>query len=411
MTVQLLRSRQADRLALAGGAPVRAEPLPPWPPAASSALSDAVVSCLQGNALQLRGPRLTGDDEKQAFEQAFARYTGCPFAIAVNSGTSAIDLAFQALQLPDGGAVVAANYGHPSTIRAAAERHSLRLVDIDAETLGLSVCELAVSLQTDSIRCVLLTHVGGNLGHVEAVRALCKEAEVPLIEDASHAHGARAGGKAAGTFGTAGCFSLHATKNLAVGEGGIITCSDADTRRRILRAHDIGRDAGSTPYDFVSLGGNYRLSEIASLIGRHRLEELDDQNARRLRNVTRLRNALPTDSPLLLLPGPAEADVHSYHFVAARYRPDACRGMSRHRFILALCAEGIVSNAGWPSTLSTVAARHARVEPHETPEAERAIRELVWLDQRLFLTDEGAQQVVEAVGKIQRCAHTIKSGK
>ena len=351
-------------------------------------------------------------ERKQLFEQAFAAYCGTSFAIAVNSGTTALDLCIDALDLEPGGVVVASSYGHPSTIRQACKRHRLLLVDVSAATLCLSAEATSAALESGlPVRCVITTHFAGQPGNVEHLAAVCRRAGVPLIEDASHAHGARVNGRSSGSFGDFGAFSLHATKNLAVYEGGVITCSDEALFRRVWRDHDIGRDAAAKPYDFVALGGNHRMGEATALMARHRLMQLEAQNARRAAGYAKLRAMLPAGSALELLPVEPGVEVHALHLVAARYRPEACSNLSRGRFVLALSAEGIACNAGWPCLLSEIAPVRPFCEAVDTPVAARAVTESVWLDQRLLLEEDGPQQIVDAILKIQSLSWQLRRGR
>ena len=384
-----------------GGQPVRREALPIWPLPLSPEDRGAVAELLGGGSADDIRERVRRMEHKRAFEAAFAELCGTAHAVAVSTGTTALDLAIDALDLAEAGVVVAADYGHPSTVRQAARRHRLRLVDVEPETLCLSPRAVARALDAGDVRCVITTHLAGDLGAVAAIEEMCARAGVPLIEDASHAHGARGEGRCAGAFGAFGCFSLHETKNLPVGEGGILTVRDEKLFEALWRGHDIGRDPGAAPYDFVALGGNHRLGEIASLIGRIRLRELDAQCETRMAAATRLRALAPADGPLhFAAPGPGTTR-HGYHFVPARYRPEHCGNLSRKRFILAMCAEGIPCNPGWPSRLSDIPAIRAHAEPADTPVAASALAETVWFDQRLLLVEGGPEQILQAAAKIQ----------
>ena len=258
----------SERLALRGGTPVRSEALPRWPPAPSEEALQELEELLTAPAVPGKPRAPWQMEQKRRFEEAFAAYCGTCHAIGVSSGTSALDLVVEALDLPADGVVVAANYGHPSTVQRAATRHRLRLLDVDPHTLCLAPAEVEEALGRGDVCCVLTTHFAGQPAGARALAELCATAGVPLVEDAAHAHGALAEGRRAGSFGLAGCFSLHGTKNLAGGEGGAVTTSDPELQRKIWRLHDIGRDPGSAPYDFVARGGNHRLSEPCALLAR-----------------------------------------------------------------------------------------------------------------------------------------------
>jgi dTDP-4-amino-4,6-dideoxygalactose transaminase len=358
----------ANKLAIIGGTPVRSAALPVWPLLPSKEALHELDLLLNGRLGPVNA-RADSMAQKRMFEENFAAWCQTRFAVAVSTGTAALDLAVDALHLEPGGVVVAANYGHPSTIRQAAKNHELLLLDVDPETLCLSPAEL------------------------------------------DNAHGAITAARRSGSIGDIGAFSLHATKNLSCGEGGILTCSREELFRQVWRDHDIGRDQGSNPYDFGALGGNYRMPEMNALLARHRLVELDQENRTRMANMARLRSLVPVNSPLEFLPVGADVEIHGYHLVAARYRPQFCHNLSRGRFVLALCAEGIPCNTGWPALLSNIPAVKPFVKRTSTPVAERALSESVWLDQRLLLEEDGVHQIAEAIAKIAQLGWTLRRGR
>jgi dTDP-4-amino-4,6-dideoxygalactose transaminase len=398
--MQRLRSVSADVLALRGGTPVRPAPPPLWPPQLDAVQADELLDRLQ------YAPSSTRQHVcKSAFEKEFAVYCGVRHAVAVNSGTTALDLAVHALALPADSVVVAADYGHPSTIHYAARHHRLRLVDIAADSCCLDPDAVAAALEDGGVGCVLTTHFAGQPAGVTALAELCARYAVPLIEDAAHAHGAKVAGKRAGAFGAFGCFSLHDTKAVPAGEGGVVVTDDEALVQKVWQLHDIGRSAGAQPYDFIGLGGNFRLSEIGATLASLRLRRLQSDMARREAAAEQVRRQLPRDAPVALLPRAPGIEAHGYHFLATRYRPEYCHNLTRTRFILAVNAEGIPCNPGWPRPLHALPG--IRSDTVETPKTTAAIAEAVWFDQRLLLDPDGPGQIVEAVLRVQKLAHTL----
>ncbi|HWA88586.1 MAG TPA: DegT/DnrJ/EryC1/StrS family aminotransferase [Rhizomicrobium sp.] len=386
----------SERLALRGGPKVRSEPLPVWPP------HDPAV--LEGLGQAYRdGPRER--PLKGAFEKLFAAFCGAPFAIAVSSGTAALDLAVRAALARRPGAVMASCYGHPASIQMAARLSAVVLVDIDPSTLSLSLDAVSRVLAGQQISAVVTTHVAGALGRVGDLAALCRAHEVTLIEDASHAHASVAGERKAGTFGDIGCFSLHATKNLSAGEGGMIVTASQVLVEQLWRMHDLGRDPAAPPYAFRALEGNLRMSEFSAAAAMVGLSRLLADEAQRGGAVAALRHGLDEDDPLALLPcdlQPVETR-RSYHFLPCIYRPEKAQGLSRRRFVLALCAEGLACSEGWPDLLTSLVAGSADDMPAATAVKEQS----VWIDQRVLLSDGGADQLLRAVRKIRDNAKSI----
>ena len=252
---------------------------------------------------------------------------------------------------------------------------------------------------------MITTHFAGQPGSIAKLSNLCERFGVPLIEDAAHAHGAIASGRKAGTFGSFGCFSLHDTKTLPAGEGGVILTNDPTLAGRVQKLHDLGREAGSQPYEFLALGGNYRMSELVAATASLRLRRLEANAIRRSAGASELRELISNNLPLKPLELEPEVSRHGYHFFPTRYRPEYCHGLSRTRFVLALNAEGIPCNAGWPRPLHALPGVHGTEA--NTPLTTAAIADSVWIDQRLLLDLEGPRQIVEALLRIQCLADTI----
>lgn len=404
----VITDKTTDKLKLKGGSPVRSEPLPRWPGLTAEQAASLVARLTDGPwALgQLGCP--PGGVQKAELEREIATLVGTKHALAVSSGTTALDLAIEALELEPQGVVVAAAYGHPATVCRAAAGHELLLLDIDPETHCLAPAELERALASERVRCVLTTHFAGQPGGIEELRRLCQARGVPLIEDASHAHGAAIRAGAAGSFGDLGCFSLHATKNLPAGEGGIITTNDTARYERLWELHDLGRKKGVTPYEFCRLAGNHRMSEVHAAMALLGLPTLLARAAARRQRVARLRHALLEIPGLELLPEMPGLERHAYHIVAARHDSSGFAGLSRQRVILALCAEGIPVYGGWPRLLSNVPGVRERCRPHDTPVAAAAIEHAIWFDGRLFDDDLATEQTVEAVRKLHRLAPTLR---
>jgi dTDP-4-amino-4,6-dideoxygalactose transaminase len=249
------------------------------------------------------------------FEQALAEYTGAQHAFAVANGTAALHLICLAAGLGPSDEVIAPSMTFVASVNAIAytgaqpvfaDIGSLREPWITAETV-----EAALTPRT---RAVMVVAYGGHPGEIEALRALCEERGILLLEDAAHAIGMRVGGRHLGTFGAAGAFSFFSNKNLAVGEGGAVVTDDDELaeRLRLLRSHGMttltwDRHRGhATGYDVVTLGFNYRIDEPRAALATARLARLDEENERRLGLGRRYREALagidrvePTAEPAL----------------------------------------------------------------------------------------------------------------
>ncbi len=218
--------------------------------------------------------------EVASFEQEFASYVGAKHCVTVANGTDAIALALRAAGVQRADAVIlAANAGFYGSTAVHAIGAIPRYLDVDESTLTLSPKLLERALQTKP-KAVIVTHLYGQLAHIEEIAQMCRAQNVAVIEDCAQAHGASRNGKLAGSFGDIAAFSFYPTKNLgALGDGGaVLTNSDvmaADVRSR--RQYGWGNK-----YHVEMPGGcNSRLDEIQAAVLREKLPTLDAHNGLR----------------------------------------------------------------------------------------------------------------------------------
>ncbi len=255
---------------------------------------------------------LTKGPHVKEFEAAFAALAGVRHAIAVSSGTQALELALRHYQLEGAEVIVPTN-----TFLASANAVLLAggrpvLADIDPHTLSIGLAQIERQL-TAKTRGVMIVHIGGTVcPEIEAIAELCKRRRLFLLEDASHAHGAERGGRRAGSFGDAAAFSLFPTKPMTTCEGGIITTNDDALAEsaRLFRNH--GTAEGKTSND--TLGSNYRMDEIRAVLGVAQVGSLPGFLAERRRVAARYTQALEGVSGLSLLSPGSQASSSYYKF-------------------------------------------------------------------------------------------------
>lgn len=257
----------------------------------------------------IRGKWLSMGPEVQAFEREFAAMVGCRHAFAMSNATAGLHLAFLALGLRPGDEIIqpAVNFVATANMTVAAGAVP---VFADICSLGEPTIdpERVARLLTARTKAVVVMHYGGHLGRMTALAELCQQHGIALVEDACHAVGAdyldSAGrpphGRKAGNIGDIGVFSFFSNKNLATGEGGMLTTNRDDLveRLRLLRSHGMtsltwDRHRGhASSYQVVAHGYNYRLDELHAALGRAQLEKLAGNNARRKRVVAHYRERL-----------------------------------------------------------------------------------------------------------------------
>jgi dTDP-4-amino-4,6-dideoxygalactose transaminase len=251
----------------------------------------------------LRSGWLTMGPRCKEFEDRFAEHLGVKHAISMSSCTSALHLAYLAAGIGPGDEVIVPAITFVAT--AAAVRYcggTPVLADIRGQhDLGLDPASVADKI-TDRTKAVCTVHYGGYATDVEALRELCDQRGLALIEDAAHSPSAtaREGGPKLGTYGLASCFSFFSNKVLSCGEGGLLATDDddvaADVRSRRSHAMTSGtwdRHKGhAAGYDVVGVGYNYRLDEPRAALLIERMKGLEDDIAARRRLVHRYRELL-----------------------------------------------------------------------------------------------------------------------
>ncbi|MDX9993285.1 MAG: DegT/DnrJ/EryC1/StrS family aminotransferase [Anaerolineales bacterium] len=270
----------------------------------------------------LRSRWLTMGEVTQRFEEAFAEFCGVKHAVAVSNGTVALHLACLAAGIGPGDEVIVPALTFVAT--AACVRYvgaTPIFADVVSEndlTLSPASVEALITART---RAIILMHYGGYACDMPAFRALAARHHLILIEDAAHAPGAARDGARAGSWGQVAAFSFFSNKNLATGEGGMLTTDDDEiaAQLRRLRSHGMtsltwDRHRGHAwSYDVTDLGYNYRPSEMLSALGLVQLARLESNNHHR-RELTAVYHELLAElAPQVQLPfagHPGESACH-----------------------------------------------------------------------------------------------------
>lgn len=376
-------NRPGARPAILGGEPVtHASNWPPWPrwdDCEQAALREVLAS-----GRWQSGPQVA------ELEREFAAYQGCGHAVCVTNGTSSLELALRSLSIGPGDEVIMPTYTFAATALAAlAVGARPVLVDSQPETLNLDPDGVRAAL-TANTRAVMPVHVAGHPVELDALLALSREKDLPIIEDAAHAHGAEWRGERVGGQGYCASFSFQTGKSVTAGDGGCLTTDDAGTAELLRSLRDFGRGQGGEP---VRVGGNQRMTEFQAAVLRCQLARLDEQIAVRESRVSRLEAQLAEVPGIRLAARDPRVTRHPNYQVLLHYRPDDF-GLSKTMLLAALAAEGLPLEAGYrplhQMALFKQAQAEGRVIVHDCPVAEAAWAETtVWLSFRLALADEG----------------------
>jgi aminotransferase EvaB len=324
--------------------------------------------------------------EGAEFEKTFAAYCGVPYAVGVANGTDGIELALRAVGVDAGHNVATvANAGFYASTAIHAVGARPLYVDVDPATHLMSVDPLNRELARNDVRAVIATHLYGRLADVETITAICKPLGIPVIEDCAQAHGANRHGRAAGSFGTAGCFSFYPTKNLgALGDGGAVTTSDAAIAGRLRELRQYGWDK---KYQVSRSGGrNSRLDELQAALLLVKLPHLDRWNEGRRAIARRLSNKIR--HPRIKCPRDFGTDDVAHLFVL---RCDDRGGFQRH-----LEARGVSSDIHYPIPDHRQPA-YAAFSSRELPETDRLAKEIVTVPCFPEMEEEEISQVIDAI--------------
>jgi len=329
--------------------------------------------------------RLAAGPVVRELETTFARdVSGTAEAVAVCNGTAALHVALLAHDVGPGDEVITT----PFTFQATANMvlaTGARPVFVDVREDGNIDPTLIEAAITPRTKALLPVHLYGRLCDVDALTDIAHRHGLALIEDAAQAHGARIGGRAAGSFGT-GCFSFYATKNVMSGEGGMLSTNDGALADRMRRLRHHGQ---SDTYKSIELGYNYRLTDLQAALGLAqlgRIAALTDQRRHNAAYLTQHLRGVETPPPAV----EDEAIVwHQYTVRVPRRRDDLLRWLREREIEAAVYYPMVLPEQPLYSGLGYKA--------DALPVASRLAREVLSLPVHPGLSQSDLDQIVEAV--------------
>ncbi len=354
----------------------------------------------------LRSGWLTTGKVARAFEEEFAAYVGARRALAVNSATSGLHLALEALGIGPGAKVATSSYTFASD--AAVIRHlgaEAAFCDISKDDYNIDPERLDELLAGDpTIRAVIPTHVGGMPCKMREILEIARRRGVAVVEDCAHGFPLKLPEGFAGTLGDAGFYSFYATKTITTGEGGMVVARDARAVKRMetMRLHGFDRAAwdrytskdASWRYDVVEAGFKYNLPDLLAAVGREQLKKAELFLGQRRAIARRYLEAFEGDPRL---ENPPSHPAHTWHLFSLRIRPEAL-AIGRDEFADRLQAAGIgVSVHFIPIHTMSYWAKRYSLKPDCLPEAygkfSRSISLPIWQG----MTERQVDRVIEAV--------------
>ena len=265
--------------------------------------------------------QLTLGKHVKLFEESFAQKVGTQYAVAVNSGTSSLEIPLRIFNVRDKTVLVPTNtfFATPAAVIHAGGRP--RFIDVDLRTFAIGLQEIQRRITEDTAG-VIVVHIAGIVTpEMPAIREFCQQRGLFLLEDAAHAQGSSLSNQSAGSFGDAASFSFYPTKVMTSAEGGMIVTNRKDVYEEALVYRDQGKG------DFYSnfhtrLGYNWRMSEPHAIIGRTQLARLDEFIAARNR-IARIYEKELADVPgITTLPLPPDCRSNYYKYLVLLDDPD-----------------------------------------------------------------------------------------
>ena len=390
----------ADKLAIDGGPPVREEFLPYSRPVLTDEDVAAAVRVLGSGWLT------TGPDIPE-LERKFAAFVGAEHAVAVSSCTAALHIAYLTVPLRAGDEVIVPALTFSATAAAAVAAGGRPVVADVREDLNFDPGDVEKRLGPKT-RAVAVVHLGGLPCDMASLEATCREHDLALIQDCAHAVGATYGGEPLGWRGHAACYSFHAVKQIAAGEGGAVATNDAEVaaKGRLYRNHSLTTSAAERHgpaagyrYDIVALGYNYRMPDVNAALASSQLERFAEDDARRRAVAAAYDEAFASRDDVDVIPTPADVK-NGRHLYIVKLRLEAL-SEGRDAVFRALRAENVGVNVHYiPLHYHSFYRDNFGYRPGDFPKAEALFERIITLPLFAAMTDRDVGDVLTAVDKV-----------
>lgn len=351
----------------------------------------------------LHGDWLTTGPTVSTFEEGICAYIGCKHAVAVNSGTSALDIAVQALDLPRGSEVVTTPLTFAATSNALLYNNLIPVfADIKRDTRNIDPDEIRRKI-TSRTKAIIYVDYAGHPCEIDEIKEIAEEHDLILIEDACHAFGASYHGKKIGTMADMTIFSFHPVKPITTGEGGAVVTDDPElaARLKLLRSHGITRnikdmfgEGSEWAYDMVDLGRNYRMTDIQAALGISQLKKIDAFIKRR-NDLAKVYEELIGDLPWLETPQCHGDVIHGWHLYTV-----LLNDIKRNDLYRYLHQNNVGANVHYiPIYRFTYYQKHFPIDPRTLPVAEDVFDRIITLPLYPSMENRGLDYVSDTLKK------------
>lgn len=345
------------------------------------------------------------------FEKQFAKYVKAKYAIALNSATAGLHLALDVLGVDKDDEVITTPLTFVSTANVIVHRGAVPVfADVSLDTWNIDPGEIEKRI-TKKTKVIIPVHLHGRPCEMRKINGIARRYKLKVVEDAAHATEGWIKNKKIGSISHFTAFSFYATKNLATGEGGMLTTNNkrlAD-QARIKSLHGISKDAwkrysatGFAPYEAIYPGYKYNMPDLVASLAIHQLKRLEG-NLKIRRKYWKLFNKGLKDVDGIRLPPDEQVNtIHGRHLYAILVDKDRLK-ISRNRFIDALKAEGIGAGVHFtPLHLHKFYRGSYGFKRGDFPNAEYIGDRTISLPFYPHMTEKDVGDVIEAVGKICR---------
>lgn len=353
-------------------------------PAARPEIGDeerAAVDRVMQSGMLAQGP------EVAAFEKEFSAIVNGLHSVAVNSGTSALHMAFLAAGVGPGDEVIVPSFSFAATANSVALAGATPVfVDIELDYFNAAPAAIEAAI-TPRTKAIMPVHLYGHPADLVAIKGIADKHGLLLFEDAAQAHAASVNGTPVGAWGIAGSFSFYPTKNMTSGEGGMITTPSDEVARlsRVLRNQGMERR-----YENEVVGFNTRMTDIHAAIGRVQLTKLAGWTAKRQENAAFLSANLEG----VVTPPTAPGAVHVFHQYTIRVVDH-----DRDAFAEQLTQRGVGSGVYYPTPIHRLPSFRLDLD---LPVTELATTQVLSLPVYPSLTQGELDTIVEAVNAVAK---------
>jgi len=333
----------------------------------------------------------------QEYEKQFAEICEVKEAVALSSGTAALELVLNCLDVENKEILVPTNTFTATVSAILTAKARPVLTDIAPQTLCIDMKSIESKI-TQKTFGIMVVHIGGLVcPEMFEIKKFCESNGLVLIEDSSHAQGSLIDGKAAGSFGNAGCFSLYATKIITTAEGGMITTDDKEIADKARMLRDQGKDPSNADR-VLELGNSYRFPEISAVLGIMQLQRLKEIIGKRTKTAKFYDEELKKIEGITPLEVPSNMTEGYYKYVAFLKK-----GISRDLFKQKLRERGVICGSevySIPIHMQPIYMRLLGTHEGDFPYSEDVCQRMICLPITTQMTQEDEEYVIKCVKEV-----------